>query len=326
MNRAPIQLLVSVITLAAVATDTTAQESEPPLMAEVDAADGMPRQGSHWLDRTQWSLHGGAEYQFETDIDDGGDFSVARGGIGFTTRTKFNEDVSLTFRLDYNLDAYDFSSAASSLGVSDPWDEIHTVSLGAVLSVDAGSEWTLFGGPILQLSGEAGADFSDAIQGGGLFAVSYRVSDTLTIGGGLGVVTQIEDDVRVFPVFVLNWQITDTLSVRNTSASGAGTRSGLELVCDFDPNWEAAFGGAYQFKRFRLDDRSNAADEGVGEDSAIPIWGRLTYRLSNNGRINFYAGVVLGGELELETSGGDGIGSSDYDPAAVVGISGSIRF
>ena len=329
MKRAPLWLIGPALTIAVVTTTAGAQQGERRMMTDDAAASDAPtNRGSspHWIDRVQFSLHGGAEYQFETDIDDGGDFSVVRGGVGLTARTQFNQDVSMAFRLDYSLDSYDFSGAAAGLGFADPWDDIHTLSLGAIFSVDAGNDWTIFGGPILQLAGEGGADVGDSIQGGGLIAASYRISDSLTLGGGVGVVTQIEDSARAFPVFVINWQINEKLALRNTSAAGAGTRNGLELVYDFDSDWEIAFGGAYQFKRFRLDDRSNASDEGVGEDSSVPIWGRLTYRVGANGRINFYAGAAFGGELRLETSGGSTIGSSDYDTAAVVGISGSIRF
>ncbi len=329
MNRALLCSNVAFLTIVISASGAGAQQDERSMSQDRDSTNARRLQDDdqdHWLDRLKFSLHGGAEYQFETDIDDGGDFSVARGGVGITARTQINTDVSLSFRIDYNLDAYDFSGAAAGLGVSQPWDDIHTLSLGAILSVDAGNDWTLFGGPVLQISGESGADVGDSIQGGGLFAASYRASDSLTIGGGIGVVSQIEDSARVFPVFVLNWQINDKLSLRNTSVAGAGTRNGLELVYDFDSNWEFAVGGAYQFKRFRLDDRSNVADEGVGEDSSIPIWGRLTYRVGANGRINFYAGAAFGGELRLETSGGSGIANSDYDSAAIIGISGSIRF
>lgn len=314
-----INVLLAALATTAISASTIAQEvdDDPMLPAE----DHRPQRTEHWLDRIQFSLHGGAEHQFKTDLGGGGDFSVTRGGIGITGRTQINDDANLSFRLDYGLDAYDFSGTMAKFGTSEPWDDIHTVSLGAVLSVDVADDWSVFGGPVLQFSGESGADFGDSLTGGGLIGATYRVSESLTLGGGVGVVSQIEDDVRFFPVFALNWQITDRWSVRNTSFAGAGSRGGLEVVYTAERYWEAAIGGAYQFKRFRLDTMDR-----VGEDTAIPFWARFTYIFSDNVRVNVYGGLSFNGELTLENSSGNTIADADYDSAGVIGVSGVIRF
>jgi len=323
-DRATPTVLITALTAAALIAPAGAQQDGEIVPTEQAAPQSEPQQqqrGEHWLDRIQFSLHGGGEYQFETDTGSTGEFSVIRAGVGITGRSNIKDDVNLSFRLDYGLDSYDFSNTMPGFGTDEPWDDIHTFSAGAVLRVDVADDWSLFGGPIFQFSGESGADFGDSIVGGGLIGGTYRVSDSLTIGGGVGVVSQIEEDVRLFPVFAINWEITNDWALRNTSHSGAGQRGGLELVYSPDDRWEAALGGGYHFKRFRLD-----ANDGVGEDNAIPIWGRFTYRVTDNVRVNLFGGLMFDGELTLEDSSGNEIAEEDYDTAGVIGVSGVIRF
>lgn len=278
-----------------------------------------------WTDNLRFSFHGGIAYQFDADIDDGGgDFSIVRGSAGLSARMQLTEDISLSLRGDYQLDYYDFSSDGLGLGM-DLWDDIHTVSLGAIFNFELSDDWEVFAGPVLQFSFEGGAQGGEAVTAGGVFGAAYRFSDTLTLGGGFGITTQIEDDARLFPVFIVNWQITERLALRNSALIGAGGRNGLELVYDLDNKWEAALGGGYSFNRFRIKGEG-AFEDGVGEDSSIPIWARISYSCSKSFRVSFYGGVMAGGELRLESDDGDGIASSDYDPAPIVGISGTYRF
>jgi hypothetical protein len=288
------------------------------------AQDEFPAPSDRTLDNLNLSGHGGVMYQFDTDLDKGGDFNVVRAGLGLTSRIEFDQDLSLSLRGDYQLDYYDFSNNGI-VGGADLWDDIHTISLGAILHYEASDDWEVFAGPVLQFSFEGGADVADAVTFGGIFGAAYTVSDSLTIGGGLGITSQIEDDVRLFPVFIVNWQITDRLAMRNSALIGAGNRDGVELIYTIDDHWEAALGGGYTFNRFRVDGAS-AFNDGVGQDSSIPIWARLTYAMGENVRISFYGGVLTGGELRVQDDDGDSVANSDYDPAPIVGLAGTIRF
>jgi hypothetical protein len=52
--------------------------------------------------------------------------------------------------------------------------------------------WTLFSIPTLRFVTESGAGLEDAMKGGGFAGISYRFGDRLTIGPGIGVMSQIE--------------------------------------------------------------------------------------------------------------------------------------
>ena len=209
-----------------------------------------------------FSVTTGLEHQLKSDLDGAGELDVTRlrFGLGATFAPQADFDVALQF--NYAFDNYSFSGS-TSLGGPDPWDDVHTIGLNATVSYKATNQWTVFGGPVFQFSHESDGDIGDGFTGGGFVGASYVCSRELVLGGGLGVLSQIEDDARVFPVLVVHWQILDHLRLTSqTAGSGSGV-AGLELVYDWGNDWELAFGGSYTFRRFRLD------DEGVAPSGVV---------------------------------------------------------
>ena len=271
-----------------------------------------------------FSLHTGIEHQFESDLGGAGELDVSRFrfGLGATFTPQADFDVALQF--SYAFDDYSFSGI-TSLGGPEPWDDVHTVGLKATVSYKATSEWTVFAGPVFQFSHESDGDIGDGFTGGGFIGASYVFSRQLVLGGGFGVVSQIEDDARVFPVLVVHWQILDHLRLTSQTAGSGSGIAGLELVYDWRAGWEVAFGGTYAFRRFRLDDQGVAPD-GVGEETGIPLHLRVSHRLREDLHLDLYGGITLGGELKLQDSAGSGIASQDYDGTPFVGLALRLRF
>ena len=276
----------------------------------------------------QWkiTLIGGVEYQFETDVDVNSDFSLVRYGGGIGVQTDPTSDFSMALFTSYTMDVYDFSPGALGLAApAEPWDNIHTLTASAIFSLNLDNKWTIFGGPLFQSAREANADFGDSITAGGAAGLTFKASRDLVIGGGVAVVSQIEDEARIIPLIIVNWEIANDFVIRNTSTVNVANRNGLELVYKAGKSWEFAFGVASQFSRFRLDDVAPAAD-GVGEDSSIPLWFRTGYMPINDVKIDLILGVNTDGELELFDADGNGITESNYDAAFFIGVIGSLRF
>ena len=269
-----------------------------------------------------FDIYTGAEFSLASDIEGGGELEVFRLQFGVTGRAGLTRDLDLAVHVGYDVDLYDFAGT-SALGI-DPWEDIHTLNVGALLSMQMSNDWTIFGGPVFQLAREDNADLDDSFIAGGLIGATYEVNSSLTVGGGVGVVSQIEDDPRLFPVIVLDWEISDTLRLTSRTAGAAG-RSGLELVYDFADDWEAAIGGSYEFRRFRLDD-DGVAPGGVGEEISLPLRARLSYRMGDHVVLDFYAGIVTESELELQSATGGGIGTADVDPAGLLGFTVRLDF
>jgi outer membrane receptor protein involved in Fe transport len=272
----------------------------------------------------RWTLQAGAVYQAESSLDSGGDLSAARffvsGGGAKVLRDRWRLGVTL----GYGEDNYDFSGS-SGFGGLDPWDRVREFRAGVSAQYFANDEWTLYAIPSVRFNAESGASFDDGINGGLLAGASYRVNDTLTIGPGFGVFTEIEDSTSFFPILLIDWKITDTLSLETGRGFAASRGPGLQLRWRYSPTWQFAIGGRYEKTRFRLDDEG-VAPGGVGQDKAIPLFALAEYAMGQDLKLGLIGGAEVGGELRLEDDAGKLIGRSDLSEAMFLGATFQASF
>ncbi|MEJ2056276.1 MAG: DUF6268 family outer membrane beta-barrel protein [Desulfofustis sp.] len=269
---------------------------------------------------------GGAVYQFDAELDNGTEFSSSRFNIEAGSGYSWTRRNSVALALSYSLDDYSFSnnSAGQTNGVN-PWDDIHSLSLSLPVRWGVSERWSSFFVPSVRSSGESGAEFSDTISGGLLGGFAYRFSDSLTIGPGLGIISQLEDDATIFPILIVDWQITDKLSLETGRGLAATLGPGLTLNYQLNPKWNLAIGGRYEKLRFRLDTNAETAD-GIGEDRSFPLFASATHRFTPKIAASLVGGLELDGELRQEDKDGNEIGSESYDPAAFLGLTFNIRW
>jgi hypothetical protein len=274
-------------------------------------------------DPVRFKLSGTFQYLLETDLDGGGTVDIARinGAVG--ADFELSEDMKLGVNFALEFDKYDFGGV-SDLG-PDPWDDILFLTMGAQLQFALTDQWLLWGGPVVQFAREDGADWDDAVTGGGTIGATYIVNERLVIGGGVGIASKLEDDVLVFPVITLDWQIHDRWRLTSNAGPEGIVGVGLELVYEISDAWEAGFGGRYEYRRYRLDG-SGTAPDGIGEETSFPLWGRISYTFNENFGLDLFLGVGLAGELKLENSSGVRLADADYDPAFTVGLVGRVQF
>lgn len=269
---------------------------------------------------------GGAVYQFDTDLDNGAEFSATRFNIEAGSGYSWTRRNSLAVAVSYSYDDYSFSSnsPAQPSGLK-PWEDIHTLSLSLPLRWGVSERWSSFFVPSVTSTGESGADFGDTVTGGILGGFAYRFSDSLTIGPGLGIVSQLEDDPSIFPILLIDWNITDKLSLETGRGLAATLGPGLTLNYQVNPSWNVAIGGRYERLRFRLDSNSEVPD-GIGEDSSFPLFASVTHRFSPKAAVSLVGGLELEGELRQEDENGDKIASESYDPATFLGLTFNVRW
>ena len=272
-----------------------------------------------------WSafFRGGYVYQPKSDMENGGEFSADRFFVqgGVTYSPQIQRSVSLA--LGYGHDGYDFSGS-SGFGALQPWSKINSYRISTPALWGFDDRLTLFFIPTLRFTAESGADLGDAIQGGGFVGFSYRFSDRLTLGPGIGTVTQIEDSASVFPVILIDWKITNRLSLSTGQGTGATLGPGLVLNWRASRKWSFSLGGRYERLRFRLADQG-LSPKGVGEDRAFPIFGGINYNHNRLFQLALIGGFELGGELSLDDKGGNNIFKESYDPAPFIGLSFGLR-
>ncbi len=270
------------------------------------------------------SLEGVYIHQFRAEVDGGGNFSLDRVYAEPSVTWTPDQRLSVSFSFGYSYDNYDFSGDGALTSL-DPWGEINGVRFSAFVRYSLNRQWTIFGGPTIRSAVERGAIFSDGLTGGGFVGALYRFSDKLAIGPGVGVLTQIEDNPTVFPVLLVDWSITETLSLRTGQGLGASRGPGVSLVWEFADQWELAVGGRYEWQRFRLDD-GGPIPSGVGQEQSLPFFAAITWKISPDATLSVLGGVNFLGNLRLENKNGDRITDEDYDPAPFAGVSLRLRF
>ena len=273
-----------------------------------------------------WSffMRGGAAHQFETELDDGGDFRVNRLFLQGGARYAPDYQRSVSLALGVGFDGYDFSGDRGIAALS-PWETVHTVRISAPLRWGIGREWTVFVIPTVRSSAESGASLGDSVSGGGFTGFSYRFGDRLTIGPGIGVMTEIEDSPDIFPLLLIDWKITDRLRLETGRGLGATQGPGLFLRWKASEKWDVSFGGRYEKLRFRLD-REGVAPDGVGSDRSFPLFCGATYRFTPRSEASLVGGMALGGELRLEDENGNRITEEEYGKAGFLGVAFGLRF
>ncbi len=262
--------------------------------------------------------------QFDSSIDNGGKVEATRYGAELRLQYQATDDDDLQLRFQYQRDDWNFSGT-TGLGNDDPWDLVTTMDLALQWTHQLEEKTQIFGGPIVKWSGDSGAEQSESDVFGGMIGFTHVYSDTLVVGGGVGIIEALEDDDRFFPIIVLDWTLSDEVKLTSDITTRYGSRIGVELVWKPRDDWSLGAGISHDYSRFRLDD-SGYAPDGVGEATSLPIHIRATYHPSPNVSITLLGGVVFGGELSLYDSAGVTLQTENYDSAGAIGILARITF
>lgn len=236
-------------------------------------------------------------------------------------RFKLSDDWSLLTQGAYQLTDYNFQRDMGAL-----WGDIHQLTLAALLTYRMNDRWTLLGGGLFRMAGEGGADFGDALTGGGVGGFMYQASEHFQGGLLIGALSQIEGSAAVVPLPIINWQMSDDWRFKLGIQQLGGVGYGPDVQWTPSEEWDLGIGMSYEKRRYRLDDGGGAAVDGVGEETSIPLFARIGWNASPSARIELTGGVAFGGEIRYGDHGGTKIFKEDYDPAPIVGLRGQFRF
>lgn len=259
--------------------------------------------------------------QFESSITNGGDVEVSYTGAELRIDTPISDDDDLQYRFQYQRD--DWTFGGGGLGANDPWDKVNTLDFALQWTHQFNEKTSWFVGGIVRASYEDGATMTP--RAGGTVGVVHVYSKDLVLGVGAGVIGQAQDDPRIFPLFVVEWKLNDTLRLTSNLSTRFGSRTGLELVWTPRNDWSFGAGYSYSYSRFRLDD-TGFASNGAGEATSWPLTFRATYTASPTFDLSFVGAFVFSGHLEVVNQSRQLIQSTDYDTAGAIGLFGQVRF
>ena len=251
------------------------------------------------------------------------EFGVTRFLVSLDQELVQGRSSRLGLGLSYSIADYTFSGPGSDVW-SDPWGEVHSSGLGLDLLLRTDSRWAAFFAATLDWSWEEGADLGEAVTFGLIGSASYAFRYDRRLGLGLGFFEGLEES-RVFPFVMIDWRITDRLSLSNPLRVGPAGPAGLELVFEASERWRIGGGGAYRSFRFRLGE-DGPAPGGLGETEGLPAWLRLSYLAGASFQVNMYAGAVFNGELTLEDENGRRLATEPYDTAPLAALTLDMEF
>ena len=271
------------------------------------------------------SLKLGSDFQSDADLNDGGNYQRNRVSVQVSESYFWDPQNSASLSLSYQQLDYNFSGGNdTNLAGSKPWDNIDLFTVSAPIRTTLTEHWSGFLLPYVRFSGESDADFNDSITSGLIAAANYRFNKNLSIGTGLAVSSQLEDSISIFPLLLVNWNITDQLSFNLGSNRDTNQGPGLSLSYKANKKWLYTLGGYYEKSRFRLDKNGDIAS-GVGEERAFPLLVSATYQMNPGMKFMFVTGAKLGSKLRVENSDGDTLFSESAYPSLVAGISIAVR-
>ena len=288
--------------------------------ASVDSEQAVPQaaQGENHLPIT---LTAGGSEQFKTDINSGGEFSLARFRTGLGVPIRFDDDWALNTAVKYELDSFSFDGS-----VGDPWHNINVLTAVSLLQYRLDDQWMIYGGPIIRTAAESSADWGMATRAGMAAGFNYKVDEKLTVGVVVVVIGQMADHVMFAPLPTVNWQFADDWKLVVGVSDLATGGYGAEAVWDFNQQWQFTFGGQYHKNRFRIDGSSTGNVNGIGQESALTLTAAATWVANQTVSVTGFVGMATGGRLREDDNMGNDLANTHYSTAPIIGGKVDLKF
>lgn len=272
-----------------------------------------------------FKVDGGGAHQSEVDLSDsGGGFAVDRWFVSAGMDYVWSQRDSIGFSVGGGRSIYEFNDL-TGFGGGDPWNKIEDTRVSVTWRFGFGETGSFIIIPTALYNGEKGASSGDGGTYGLYAAAAWRINSKLTIGPGFGVFSRLEDSARIFPILVIDWDISDRWNLSTGRGLAASQGPGLTLSYELNQNWSLGLAGRYEDVEFRLDDEGPVAG-GVGRDQSMPMIFVATLKPSSKLSLSVFAGIELNGTLKLKDTLGNVVEESSYDPAPLIGASFGFRF
>lgn len=252
---------------------------------------------------------------FDADFDHGnlGKISVSRADLRAGYARKLGEG-ELGFGGLYEYSSYDLSEGGSEV--------FNRLAFNGYYKGMVNDNWGYFGYASGEMAASTEANLGDGLMGTFAGGARYVWSDKLSLGLGVALSTSLEDDNRILPVILLQWQINDRWALR--------TLNGVTVTYDVtgDKKMILDAGVKYQLREYRL---PAASSFGVRSSQAslieTMVTGEigLTYRFTKNIAMRGFVGVVGGREYDLYVNDHK-VGDEKVDTGAMAGVKAVFSF
>jgi len=268
---------------------------------------------------------GGIALQSSSDLKDSeGSFSVNRWFVSMGLDYTWDLRTSIGISVGGGNSSYDFNDLTATEGLT-PWESIEDSRISITGRFGFGDTGTIFLIPTARYNGETDSKTSDGRSYGLYAAAAWRISESLTIGPGIGIFSRVEEGTRIFPLLVIDWDISERWNLSTGRGLAASQGPGLTLSYSLSHSWSLGITGRYEDIEFRLDE-NGPTPGGVGRDQSIPMVVSAIWGPNPTVKLSAFAGAELNGKLKLKNALGEWVGESSYDPAPLFGATFELRF
>ena len=272
-----------------------------------------------------FNFDGGIAFQSGTDLKDvEGSFSVNRWFASMGVTYAWDRRNSIGLAVGGGSSKYDFDEL-TGIGSGDPWEEIEDTRISLIGRFGFGERGSIILIPSARYFGEDDSKTSDGRTYGLFAAAAWRLSPDLTIGPGIGVFSRIEDGTQVFPILVIDWNISERWNLSTGRGLASSQGPGLRLTYQASEHWSMGVAGRYENLEFRLDEEGTAPG-GIGRDQSIPLVATAAWKPNETVKLAMFAGMEFAGKLKLKDAYGELLSESKYDPALIYGATFELRF
>jgi outer membrane scaffolding protein for murein synthesis (MipA/OmpV family) len=290
------------------------------LLYAMPATAQQPKNGPWYF-----TIDGAGAHQSEADLKDStGGFTEDRWFVSARVDYVWDRRTSLGISVGGGQSNYDFNDE-TGFGGGEPWNKVDDMRVSLSGRFGFGETGSVFIVPTLRFNGEKDASSSDSSTWGLFAAATWKLSDTLTIGPGIGIFSRLEDSTKFFPILAIDWDISDRWNLSTGRGLASSQGPGLTLSYELNDDWSFGLTGRYESVEFRLDDEGPQAG-GVGRDQSMPLVFSARVTPTRNFNVSVFTGLEFGGKLKLKNAAGDVVEESDYDPAVLFGAAFEYRF
>jgi len=280
----------------------------------LSAASGLA-QGNSPLQTTY--LH-----QLRNDDASTGSVSVDRWSVRAGLPLIIEEDNLLAIGFRYAMHRYDFN------GTTAEWGAIHQTSISLASRWQVNDDWLWGNYATAGISAEEGSDMDKGLNFNFISIAQYKVNDQLTIGPGVGFSSKIDQDLSVFPIIAIKWQINDEW----TLASGPSEMAvaGANVYFEYTPKilnekWMFTTGFSYGSQNFKIEDNSTVTN-GSGEERLGSAYLGASYKMDSGVKLSAIAGYNFFQSYSIYDNGGNELSKEILEDAPFFGVSVGFEF
>lgn len=260
-------------------------------------------------------------YQLRND-DAGGSVSVERLGMRGGVPLINKEDNLLAIGFRYALHRYDFEDTTAD------WESVQHMNLGLASRWQVNDDWLWANYAIVGISAENGSDKDQGFNFNYISIAEYKVNERLTLGPGVLVASQVDQDLNVIPIIAINWQMNDEWSFASGPSEVAS--AGANVYFEYTPEalqdkWMFTTGFSYGSQNFKIADNSFISD-GSGEERLASAYLAASYKMDSGVKLSAIAGYHFFQSFSIFDDDGNELSKENLEDAPFFGVTVGFEF